>query len=480
MLDYYSAHQNSPRYVEALYYAGRVYSDIGDSRTALKYLHPAIDLVRRSDSNTPLRILILSQAAWRLSRIRLYDEAIPYLEEIISLENKEKDSVGLSNDLLMLGCIYMNEENLELAEKNFRMAKVYAMGRDEGQVSMADVSLSAIQHVKGNNREALGIIRSVLQKDTIPDPNFALSWAGRIYAECGLLDSAYMYADKLVHSDSPAHKRSGYEILLSDRMQGQIPSDSLLSYLYAYRDVLEDFYESNSAEMAVEQQANYNYNVHKRERENAESATERWKGYCYFFGFVAFVIGIVFLWKSNINQKEIIRLQKANADMDALLRNLQTEKSASKILSGSPMSQNNEELRSSLKSKIQQLREAGTNNMEIPASILNSASYKKVLEMLDDNRIINVDSIIWEDLEQDVLNQSPNFKNNLSLLVGRKVSRMELNIALLIKCGFTPMKIAAVIGKEKGTVSYYRLKWSKNIFGENIGNEKMDNIIRML
>lgn len=480
VLDYYSAHKNSPRYAEALYYAGRVYSDIGDSRTALKYLHPAIDLVRKSDSNTPLRILILSQAAWRLSRIRLYDEAIPYLEEIISLENEGKDSVGLSNDLLMLGSIYMNQENFELAEKNFRLAKVFAMKRDDGQVSMVDVSLSAIQHVKGNNREALCIIRSVMQKDTIPDRNFALSWAGRIYAECGLLDSAYMYADKLVHSDSPAHKRSGYEILLSDRMRGQIPSDSLLSYLYAYRDVLENFYESNSAEMAVEQQANYNYSVHQRERENAESATERWKGYCYFFGFVAFVIGIIFLWRSNINQKEIIRLQKANADMDALLRNLQTKKSASKVLSGSPMSQNNEELKASLKSKIQQLREAGTKNMEIPASILNSASYKRILEMLDDDRIINVDSVIWEELEQDVLNESPNFKNNLSLLVGRKVSRMEMNIALLIKCGFTPMKIAAVIGKEKGTVSYYRLKWSKNIFGENIGNEQMDNIIRML
>ena len=100
--------------------------------------------------------------------------------------------------------------------------------------------------------------------------------------------------------------------------------------------------------------------------------------------------------------------------------------------------------------------------------------------MLDDQKIIKEDSEIWKSLENVVLNESPNFRNNLSLLVGREVSRMELNIALLIKCGFAPMKIASLIGKEKGTVSYYRSKWSKNIFGESIGNESMDTIIRML
>ena len=480
VIGYYSSRKSSPRYPEALYYAGRVYTDKGDSRTALEYYQPAIDLVRGKDAATSLKKLILSQTAWLLSKIRLYDEAIPYLEEAISLEKAGNDSVGLSHNLLILGGIYMNQENFDLAEKNYRLAKEFAMNRDDRQVSMADVSLSAVQYVKGNNGEALRIIRSVLGKDSIPDRNFAFSWAGRIYAECGLLDSAYMYADKLVHSDSPGHKRAGYEILLSDRMRGILPTDSLLSYVYAYRDVLESFYESHSADLAVEQRANYNYSVHLRERENAESATERWKTFFYLAALMAFLTVIVSLWKSNKNNREIIRLQKANADMDALLRNLQTEKYAPEILSGSPMPKNNDELRDLLKSKVREFLEKGTRNEEIPASILYSAPYKKVSEMLNDDRIINVESPIWEDLEQTVIKESPNFRNNLSLLVGRKVSRMELNIALLIKCGVTPMKIAAVIGKEKGTVSYYRLKWSKNIFGENIGNESMDNIIRSL
>ena len=480
VLDYYSSHKGSPRYPEALYYAGRVYSDKGDSRTALKYYHAVMDLVRDNDSDISLRIRILSQAAWLLGKIRLYDEAIPYLEEVISLEKEGKDSVRLSNDLLVLGGIYLNQENFDLAEKNYQLAKSFAVGKDGGQELMADVSLAALHHTKGDNSKALQIIRSVLERDSLPDRNFVFSWAAKIYEECGLLDSAYMYADRLVHSGSPDHKRSGFELLLSDRMLKIVPADSLLPYIHAYRDVLENFYESHSAELAVEQQANYNYNIHLRERENAENAMERWKSYFYIAVLTGSLVGVFFLWKDNKNKRRIIRLQKANADMDALLRNLQTGKSASEVLTDSPMPQTNEELREILKSKVSHLLNAGTDNTGIPASILYSEAYKCVLEILGDKKIIKEDSEIWKALESVVLNESPNFRKNLSLLVGREVSRMELNIALLIKCGFAPMKIASVIGKEKGTVSYYRSKWSKNIFGKNIGNESMDTIIRML
>lgn len=439
-----------------------------------------MDLVRDNDSDISLRIRTLSQAAWLLSKIRLYDEAIPYVEEAISLEKAGKDSARLSNDLLILGGIYLNQENFDLAEKNYQLAKSFAMGNDEGQELMADVSLAALYHTKAENRKALQIIRSVLERDSIPDRNFAYSWAGKIYAGCGLLDSAYMYADRLVHSGSPDHKRSGFELLLSDRMLKIVPADSFLPYIHAYRDVLENFYESHSAELAVEQQANYNYNIHLRERENAENAMERWKSYFYIAVLTGSLVGIFFLWKDNKNKRQIIRLQKANADMDALLRNLQTGKSATEVLSDSPMPQTNEELREILKSKVMHLLKAGTSNTGIPASILYSEAYKSILVMLDDNKIIKEDSEIWKALESVVLNESPNFRKNLSLLVGREVSHMELNIALLIKCGFAPMKIASVIGKEKGTVSYYRSKWSKNIFGKNIGNESIDTIIRML
>ena len=48
VVDYYRAHPDSTLYAESLYYAGRVYSDLGDSPTALKYFQTSV-------SSCPLR-----------------------------------------------------------------------------------------------------------------------------------------------------------------------------------------------------------------------------------------------------------------------------------------------------------------------------------------------------------------------------------------------------------------------------------------
>jgi len=47
VVDYYDRHQSTVRYPEALYYAGRVYSDLGDYPTALKYFQDALDEVEK-------------------------------------------------------------------------------------------------------------------------------------------------------------------------------------------------------------------------------------------------------------------------------------------------------------------------------------------------------------------------------------------------------------------------------------------------
>ena len=43
VLEYYEKHPGSEQYPEALYYGGRVYSDLGDSPTALRYFQHALD-----------------------------------------------------------------------------------------------------------------------------------------------------------------------------------------------------------------------------------------------------------------------------------------------------------------------------------------------------------------------------------------------------------------------------------------------------
>lgn len=81
VIGYYSRHPENPLYPEALYYGGRVYSDLGDYPTALRYLQDALDILPSAPGALRLRDVTLGQTAWILNRLGLYDQAIPYLKE---------------------------------------------------------------------------------------------------------------------------------------------------------------------------------------------------------------------------------------------------------------------------------------------------------------------------------------------------------------------------------------------------------------
>lgn len=80
VIDYYSRTPRDPLYPEALYYGGRVYSDMGDLPKALQYFHSALDTIPDSKELQGLRLRILSQTGRLLNSLRLYKEAIPYIQ----------------------------------------------------------------------------------------------------------------------------------------------------------------------------------------------------------------------------------------------------------------------------------------------------------------------------------------------------------------------------------------------------------------
>lgn len=92
----YAGRRHDAHYAETLYYAGRVYSDLGDYPTALQYFHDALDALPDDDSTLLLRGNILSQTGRLLNNLRLYDEAAPYIEAVIDLNRRQNDSINES------------------------------------------------------------------------------------------------------------------------------------------------------------------------------------------------------------------------------------------------------------------------------------------------------------------------------------------------------------------------------------------------
>lgn len=117
VVDYASNHQSHGYYPEALYYCGRVYSDQGDYPTALTYFHQALDQMPEAAANRKLRGNIISQTGRLLINLRLYDQAITFLDKVIEMGRQDSDTTNLVLDLQLLGHLYINSGQYDIAQK---------------------------------------------------------------------------------------------------------------------------------------------------------------------------------------------------------------------------------------------------------------------------------------------------------------------------------------------------------------------------
>ncbi|MDE7237309.1 MAG: tetratricopeptide repeat protein [Paramuribaculum sp.] len=123
VIDYYSNAGDDTLCAEAFYYGGRVYSDMGDYPTALRYFQNALDILPKNTPQQSLRSCVLSQTGRLLTQIRLNEQAIPYLKEAISIELNTKDSVGLMWDYELLGSIYLRLKDYSKAQELYTQAR---------------------------------------------------------------------------------------------------------------------------------------------------------------------------------------------------------------------------------------------------------------------------------------------------------------------------------------------------------------------
>lgn len=82
VIDYYSSRPGDSLYAEALYYGGRVYTDLGDCPTALQYYQRALDNLVAATDTDDLRVRLNSQIGMLLETLRLDDKAVPYYRKL--------------------------------------------------------------------------------------------------------------------------------------------------------------------------------------------------------------------------------------------------------------------------------------------------------------------------------------------------------------------------------------------------------------
>ena len=485
---YYSDRENDPLYPEVLYYGGRVYSDMGDYPTALGYFQQALDRLPADTDDLDLRNRVLSQTGRLLNSLRLYDEAIPYIRSSIEIDRKTNDTIGEVYDLQLLGGIYLRADAYSDADSCFRLALAKSSNLPNSFKARSLMYLADIKLKIGQIDSAIFYINNTQNQVNPATRNYALACAAEIYRAAGILDSTYLYAHELINSNDNLNKETGYQIILSPELRNFVPYDTAYSYLKDYLSLLESYFNENENQLALNQQSQYNYRLHDRERQKAEESNELLKQWLFGISILVLVMCIVILYLKNRDTNNKLELHTALENVEKLrlalktqgIKPEETDASENQNLIPATKRESAQELREKLRTELYNLYKSNIDRISIDPRIVNSETYNKIQALISNKKELKEDNPLWLEIEELVLECSPNFRDNLQLLVRGSLTKYDLYTALLIKCGIKPTEMIILLNRTKGTISFRRENLCNKIFDEKLGAKVADGIIRLL
>lgn len=495
VIDYYSAYQSDPIYPEALYYGGRVYYELGDYPTALQYFQQALDNPGQAPDTTDLKNRLNSQIGGLLCDLRLYKRAIPYFSQMLKNKMQKHDSIGIVYAQLGIGTLYYNlgtmefqdslrERFLKSADSILTRSLDYATSLPISYSANSKIHLAAVRQAKGDFASAINLIRHTPAQVKPIQRNVALAYAADIYMDAGIMDTAYMYAHELITNEDILNKKTGYRIILSPEFRHTLHPDTLNQYYTDYKDILESYFDDNANEQALLQESQYNYKLHEREKLKEHAANERLRWIIAGLIVLALVTISVMLYIKNRDKTIIIRLHENLDKLNKLKLQLQspsdiiTTQNLSNTYSADPdIGNNGVALREKLRGELTALYER-SKEQKVPNTILNSSIYSQIRDRLFDRKCINDD--MFDELKQTVLKASPKFIDNLKILTNGNFTESELQIALLIKCGFRPSEMTVLFALSNGAVVSRRNTLAAKVFDKKESVEVINGIIRLL
>lgn len=509
VIDYYSSHGTKDRYTEALYYGGRVYHEIGDYPSAIKYYRAALNMIGDDRKSLILKSKMTAQLAGLLNSMRLFDEAHRYINMSIDIDKELHDTVNLMYDLEVLGFNYINCKKYEAAIGPLKKASSIANKLNPMAAIRDSTYLAAIKHYQNESTAAVKLIKNIPQKidkefkcdsDT---KQLVYSYAADIYRCAGFPDSAYKYALELVKIKDARNLKKGYLILLSDELKDIVPDDSIRAYVRHYTAAVESYMNSRGDANALIQNTQYNYSIVERDKQKAlekKREMERWLAISVIVLLLAIIAVIYYRNKSN---RTLIKLRSALDNSRELRKQLEagdakgedsgqeseptaesavevTSEVASEVTAEVTPEVTAEYLRRQLIDELTAVCDSKKKRLPLSPEIGNSRAYAELQEHIKEKRAIPDTSPLWGELHSAIIEASPNFDRRLQLLSPGKIKTDAYHIMLLIKCGVTPTQLSVLIGRTKGTLSTRRRILGLKFTDNEISPIMFDNLIYAL
>ncbi len=509
VIDYYKIKSEDMIYPEVLFYGGRVYSDLEDYMSAVKYFQEALSILSDDNSNQRLRCNILIQMGTLFNRMELFDYAVSYLKEAVENNRLYADTLDMAYCNNLLGEAYAGLKNYDSAESAIK--KSIALTRQIAHPDSAAmlVSLSVLASRKGDADAALGILHSVSEAGR--RPYFITPRVADIYIESNVLDTAYLIAHELATSSGIGNRKAGYGILLSSELRNMVPLDSLNYFFGEYKNTLELSVSENELKIRRLLKSNYDYWIYEEEKNKTMKTERMLKDWIAGFSVLTLLLVSKNLFKKILLYKSrIVLMRESLSDIMQLRKSLSDEQMASDAENGfsinendicennqfdrSALSSNKREnlntsikylgknecmLREKLRKELIALFNSSLNPAPVSTVITCSHAYEQILGYLKNNKPISETNPVWNDLEVAVVESSKEFKIRLQLLTGG-CSEEDYHLALLIKSGFTTTQLSVLIGRTKSTISYRRKGLCAKLLGNGFETKAIDTIIRAI
>lgn len=489
VLSYYEKGRDRGLYPEVLYYCGRVYSDLGDNPTALRYYQSALDELPE-DADPYLRRRMLSQTGRLLLSLRLYNQALPYLEQSLELSETVCDRDMIHYDYQLLAEVYTDLREYEKAEQYFR--KALEVARQYSDIDLASIQgeFSHYFYLSGQIDSAYKYILTVPERAIFPEDNFFNAVAAEIYYKVGLYDSAAYYAKLAINGEKDGNRIAAYRVLLKPELRSSFGSETIDSLLPHYLSALDSRYSEHDMEATIMQNSLYNYSLHERRSAMLYKSRSRMMMWLIIVLVICFVISLGLLLSRRIIISKNKLLSKAQVTIKALNRRMYDNAGGDssalpptpepEIVKEEDLSEATKEMDKLIYAEIESLKTRLMLEPELPAQGKDTAGYRKVIEALDNDRVLNPDDSIWETVRESVLSISPSFESTLRRLSLNRLKREDLQLAYLLRLGISSARVADLIGRDKASVTYRRRRLCETAFHKKIEVARLDKILLLI
>ena len=276
ILQYYEHGGDPNKLPEAYYYAGRVYSELGDAPQAIDYFQKAqtsldeLDFRKLPAANAKryekLKGTVLAQKGYLLKEQHLYQEAIECFKQAYQVDSLACDTMEMFLDLKEVGNV------LSAARKNKQAILYYDLAAQLANEFSDSINLDLLTAqkcqclIRVNSLDEAGkILQSFQPRISRSNFQFMCNMYGEYYWKIGESEKAVLYFKKLYETGN-VFARKNVTLWFSDYEMKRGNAREALRYMAEFSNLELEVRKLRDEEVVGLSNSLYNY--HLREQEN--------------------------------------------------------------------------------------------------------------------------------------------------------------------------------------------------------------------